>query len=89
VYIQQTPQNSEEVGPLRQLDDERDDEQGEVKLPKQMTRQERDHLRYMAHQSERQAKQRDYYQSHKEQVKAKVRECERKRIVRELNQERI
>lgn len=54
-----------------------------------MTRQERDHLRYMAHQSERQAKQRDYYQSHKEQVKAKVRECERKRIERELKQERI
>lgn len=37
----------------------------------------------MAHQSERQAKQRDYYQSHREQVKAKVRECERKRIERE------
>jgi hypothetical protein len=52
-----------------------------------MTRQERDHLRYMAHQSERQAKQRDYYQSHKEQVKAKVRECERKRIERELKQQ--
>lgn len=89
MHIQQTPQNSEEVGPLRKLDHERDDEQGEVKLPEQMTRQERDHLRYMAHQSERQAKQRDYYQAHKEQVKAKVRECERKRIVRELNQERI
>jgi hypothetical protein len=87
VYIQQTPQNSEEVGPLRQLDHERDDEQGEVKLPEQMTRQERDHLRYMDHQSERQAKQRDYYQSHKEQVKAKVRECERKRIERELKQQ--
>lgn len=52
-----------------------------------MTRQERDHLRYMAHQSERQAKQRDYYQSHKEEVKAKVRECERKRIER-LQRER-
>lgn len=48
-----------------------------------MTRQERDHLRYMAHQSERQAKQRDYYRAHKAEVTAKVRECERKRIERE------
>lgn len=37
----------------------------------------------MAHQSERQAKQRDYYKSHREQVKAKVKECQRKRIERE------
>jgi len=33
-----------------------------------MTRQEKDHLRYMAHQSERQAKQRDYYQKHREDI---------------------
>lgn len=39
-----------------------------------MTKQERDHLRYMAHQSERQAKQRDYYQAHKEELKRKRRE---------------
>lgn len=37
----------------------------------------------MAHQSERQAKQRDYYQNHRDQVRSKVKECQRKRIERE------
>ena len=43
-----------------------------------VTRQERDHLRYMAHQSERQAKQRDYYRAHPEYYKRKAREWEHK-----------
>ena len=51
-----------------------------------MTRQERDHLRYMAHQSERQAKQRDYYRAHPDYYKRKAREWEQKQ--REIVYER-
>ena len=31
-----------------------------------MTRQERDHIRYLSNRSERLAKQKEYYQAHKE-----------------------
>lgn len=38
-----------------------------------MTRQERDHLRYLRHHDERLKKQREYYAAHREQCREAVR----------------
>lgn len=37
-----------------------------------MTRQERDHLRYMRHRYERIKKQREYYAAHREEILRKA-----------------
>lgn len=44
-----------------------------------MTRQEKDHERYLREKEKRLLRQSLYYRSHKEEVKRKVKECKRKR----------
>ena len=51
-----------------------------------MTRQERDHLRYMRHRYERLKKQREYYAAHREQCREAVKRSREKRIMKELEE---
>ena len=51
-----------------------------------MTRQERDHLRYMRHHDERLKKQREYYAAHREQCREAVKRSREKRIMKELEE---